>query len=98
MIRATDPARCWVRSASLPSTASAFFWSAPASVPAASTSTLTDTCSIAAGAAIPGLFAVGSCAATTTFGTGYNSGMALSRGLTLAYLVARELTGAAVSV
>jgi 3-oxosteroid 1-dehydrogenase len=46
----------------------------------------------AAGAVIPGLHAVGSCAATTTFGTGYNSGMALSRGLTLAYLVARELT------
>ena len=49
------------------------------------------------GAAIPGLYAVGSCAATTTFGTGYNSGMALSRGLTLAYLVALELTGVAVN-
>lgn len=49
------------------------------------------------GAAIPGLYAVGSCAATTTFGTGYNSGMALSRGLTLAYLVALELTGVAVT-
>jgi 3-oxosteroid 1-dehydrogenase len=41
--------------------------------------------------AIPGLFAVGSCAAATTFGSGYNSGVALSRGLTLAYLVAQEL-------
>jgi 3-oxosteroid 1-dehydrogenase len=40
---------------------------------------------------IPGLYAVGSCAATTTFGSGYNSGMALSRGLTLAYLVSNEL-------
>ena len=46
-----------------------------------------------AGAAIPGLYAVGSCAATTTFGSGYNSGMALGRGLTLAYLVAQELAG-----
>jgi 3-oxosteroid 1-dehydrogenase len=43
------------------------------------------------GAPIPGLHAVGSCAATTTFGSGYNSGMALSRGLTLAYLVSEEL-------
>ncbi len=46
-----------------------------------------------AGSLIPGLYAVGSCAATTTFGSGYNSGMALSRGLTLAYLVAQELAG-----
>ena len=45
------------------------------------------------GAVIPRLYAVGSCAATTTFGSGYNSGMALSRGLTLAYLVAAELGG-----
>jgi 3-oxosteroid 1-dehydrogenase len=43
------------------------------------------------GAVVPGLYAVGSCAATTTFGSGYNSGFALGRGLTLAYLVAREL-------
>ena len=35
---------------------------------------------------------MGSCATTTTFGSGYNSGMALSRGLTLAYLVSEELT------
>ncbi len=42
------------------------------------------------GTAVPGLYAVGSCAATTTFGSGYNSGFALSRGLTLAYLVARD--------
>ncbi len=46
-----------------------------------------------AGAAVPGLYAVGSCAATTTFGSAYNSGMALSRGLTLAYLVAHDLAG-----
>ena len=40
---------------------------------------------------IPGLYAVGSSAATTTFGSGYNSGFALGRGLTLAYLVADQL-------
>src|SRR3954451_14567841 len=44
-----------------------------------------------AGHILPGLYAVGSCAAATTFGSGYNSGMALSRGLTVAYSVAREL-------
>jgi 3-oxosteroid 1-dehydrogenase len=38
-------------------------------------------------AAIPGLFAVGSCAALTTSGSGYNSGFALSRALTHAYIV-----------
>ncbi len=43
------------------------------------------------GAVVSGLYVVGSCAATTTFGSGYNSGMALSRGLTLAYLVAEEI-------
>jgi hypothetical protein len=43
------------------------------------------------GLAVPGLYAVGSCAAATTFGSGYNSGFALGRGLTLAYLVAREV-------
>ena len=46
-----------------------------------------------AGAPLPGLYAVGSCAALTTVGTGYNSGIALGRGLTLAYLVSRELAG-----
>jgi 3-oxosteroid 1-dehydrogenase len=45
------------------------------------------------GAAVPGLYAVGSCAALTTTGTGYNSGFALGRGLTLAYQVAHELGG-----
>lgn len=45
------------------------------------------------GAPLPGLYAVGSCAALTTVGTGYNSGIALGRGLTLAHLVSRELTG-----
>ena len=45
------------------------------------------------GAMIPRLFAVGSCAAMTTSGSGYNSGFALSRGMTLAYLVAAELAG-----
>jgi 3-oxosteroid 1-dehydrogenase len=44
-----------------------------------------------AGRFLQGLYAIGSCAAATTFGSGYNSGMALSRGLTLAYSVAREL-------
>jgi 3-oxosteroid 1-dehydrogenase len=43
------------------------------------------------GTVIPGLFAVGSVAALTTMGSGYNSGFALGRGLTLAYLVAQEL-------
>lgn len=45
---------------------------------------------------VPGLFAVGSCAALTTTGTGYNSGFALGRGLTLAYLVSHELSGSPV--
>lgn len=45
------------------------------------------------GSVVPGLHAVGSCAALTTTGTGYNSGFALGRGITLAYLVAHELTG-----
>jgi 3-oxosteroid 1-dehydrogenase len=49
------------------------------------------------GRTIPGLYAVGSCAALTTLGTGYNSGQALGRGLTLAYLVSHELTGAPVA-
>jgi 3-oxosteroid 1-dehydrogenase len=40
---------------------------------------------------IPGLYAVGSVAAYTTMGSAYNSGFALSRGLTHAYLVGREL-------
>ena len=44
------------------------------------------------GGSVPGLYAVGSCAALTTTGTGYNSGFALGRGITLAYLVAGELT------
>jgi 3-oxosteroid 1-dehydrogenase len=43
------------------------------------------------GAVVPGLYAVGSCVALTAAGTGYNSGFALGRGLTLAYLVSREL-------
>jgi 3-oxosteroid 1-dehydrogenase len=43
------------------------------------------------GEAIPGLFAAGSVAALTTMGSGYNSGFALGRGLTLAYLIAQEL-------
>jgi 3-oxosteroid 1-dehydrogenase len=44
-----------------------------------------------AGEPIGGLYAVGSCAALTSSGAGYNSGFALGRGLTLAYLVAHEL-------
>ena len=46
--------------------------------------------------AIPGLHAIGSCAALTQSGTGYNSGFALGRGITLAYLVAHELTGSPI--
>jgi 3-oxosteroid 1-dehydrogenase len=45
------------------------------------------------GQVIPGLHAVGSCAAYTTMGTGYNSGFALGRGLTQAYQVSQELAG-----
>lgn len=45
------------------------------------------------GSPVPGLWAVGSVAALTTCGTGYNSGFALGRGLTLAYQVAHELAG-----
>jgi 3-oxosteroid 1-dehydrogenase len=44
-----------------------------------------------AGERISGLYAVGSCAALTSSGAGYNSGFALGRGLTLAYLVSHEL-------
>jgi 3-oxosteroid 1-dehydrogenase len=46
-----------------------------------------------AGSPVPGLWAVGSVAALTTTGTGYNSGFALGRGLTLAYQVTHELAG-----
>lgn len=45
------------------------------------------------GRAIPGLHAAGSVAALTTTGTAYNSGIALGRGLTLAYLIGHELSG-----
>jgi 3-oxosteroid 1-dehydrogenase len=45
------------------------------------------------GAVLPGLHAIGACAALTSSGSGYNSGFALGRGLTHAYLVARELAG-----
>jgi 3-oxosteroid 1-dehydrogenase len=47
------------------------------------------------GDAIEGLYAVGSCAALTSSGSGYNSGFALGRGITLAYLVSNELGGVA---
>lgn len=46
-----------------------------------------------AGAPLPGLYAAGSVAALTTTGTAYNSGIALGRGITLAYLIAHELAG-----
>jgi 3-oxosteroid 1-dehydrogenase len=46
----------------------------------------------AAGDRVEGLWAVGSCAALTSSGVGYNSGFPLSRAVTLAYLVSRELT------
>lgn len=48
------------------------------------------------GAPICGLYAAGSVAALTTTGTAYNSGFALGRGLTLAYLVGHELAGAPI--
>ncbi|HTW18275.1 MAG TPA: FAD-dependent oxidoreductase [Nocardioides sp.] len=50
-----------------------------------------------AGAPIDGLYAAGSVAALTTTGTAYNSGIALGRGLTLAYLVGHELSGKSIS-
>lgn len=49
------------------------------------------------GAPIDGLYAAGSVAALTTTGTAYNSGIALGRGLTLAYLVGHELSGKSIS-
>lgn len=42
---------------------------------------------------IPGLYAAGSVAALTTTGTAYNSGIALGRGITLAYLIGHEVAG-----
>ena len=45
------------------------------------------------GSVVPGLFAVGSVAALLSSGSGYNSGFALGRGITLAYLVSHELAG-----
>lgn len=45
------------------------------------------------GNVIEGLYAVGSAAGLTTTGTAYNSGIALGRGLTHAYMVSQELTG-----
>ena len=50
-----------------------------------------------AGTPIPGLYAAGSVAALTTTGTAYNSGIALGRGLTLAYLIGHEVSGHAIS-
>lgn len=47
----------------------------------------------AAGNIVPGLYAVGSAAGLTTTGSAYNSGIALGRGLTHAYLVSDELAG-----
>lgn len=44
------------------------------------------------GQRVEGLYAVGSAAGLTTTGSAYNSGIALGRGLTHAYLVANELT------
>lgn len=46
----------------------------------------------ATGGPVDGLYAVGSVAGYSTMGGAYNSGFALSRGLTHAYLVAQELT------
>jgi 3-oxosteroid 1-dehydrogenase len=43
------------------------------------------------GSAIPGLYAVGAAAAFTSSGTGYNSGMALSRAITFGWLAAEHV-------
>lgn len=50
-----------------------------------------------AGQPIEGLFAAGSVAALTTTGTAYNSGIALGRGITLAYLIGHELAAVPVA-
>lgn len=49
------------------------------------------------GDTVDGLYAVGSAAGLTTTGTAYNSGIALGRGLTHAYLVSGELMGQPVA-
>ena len=46
------------------------------------------------GAAVEGLYAVGSCAAFGTSGVGLNSGYALSRAMTLGYLAAQDIAAA----
>lgn len=46
---------------------------------------------------INGLYAAGSVAALTTTGTAYNSGIALGRGITLAYLIGHELAGSPIA-
>lgn len=43
------------------------------------------------GTRVPGLYAVGCAAAATTSGAGYNSGFALSRAVTFAWLAARDV-------
>jgi 3-oxosteroid 1-dehydrogenase len=50
------------------------------------------------GGIVPGLFAVGSAAAFTSSGSGYNSGMALSRAVTFGYIVAEQLVAQAARV
>lgn len=43
------------------------------------------------GAPIPGLYAIGGCAAFSSSGTGYNSGFSLSRAMTFGLLAARDI-------
>jgi 3-oxosteroid 1-dehydrogenase len=91
--RTTSPTRYWGRSTARPSSASACVSWAPgigsSGIHIDADGHVLDT----AGQVIPGLHAVGSCAAYTTTGVGYNSGFALGRGITLAYQVSQELAG-----
>ena len=48
------------------------------------------------GQVVPGLYAVGSAAAFTSSGSGYNSGMALSRAITFGYVIAGQLAAQTV--
>jgi 3-oxosteroid 1-dehydrogenase len=45
---------------------------------------------------VGGLYAIGACAAMLTSGVGYNSGFALGRGLTMAYVVAHRRAAVAI--
>jgi 3-oxosteroid 1-dehydrogenase len=56
--------------------------------PAGASTTLAGRVVNPTGGPVPGLYAVGSVAAPTSSGTGYNSGFSLSRALTFGFLAA----------